>query len=76
MTILETIRAEKNFSHKDMIKTLGISKAYYSMLRRGSRPISKTIADKLKSVFGIPYEVSFCPAVHKLATKTKRKKGV
>ena len=61
VTVLEKIRMEHKLSHKQMIESLGVSKAYYSMLRSGSRPVSKAIADKLKAVFVIQYEVSFLP---------------
>jgi transcriptional regulator with XRE-family HTH domain len=76
VTIIEKIRIEHNLKHKEMMEKLGISKAYYSMISRGLRPISKEIAAKLKSTFNVPYEVSFCTEVHMLDTKnSKRKEG-
>jgi len=68
MTVFEKIRTERKIDHKTMVEALGISKAYYSMLRSGDRPISKVIADRMNSVFGVPYEVSFCLTVHKTET--------
>ena len=69
MNLIDQIRNENKLDHKEMMKALGVSKAYYSMLRRGLRPISKELAARLNRQFRVPYEVSFCPTVHKLDTE-------
>jgi transcriptional regulator with XRE-family HTH domain len=68
MTVIEKIRKDNNLSNKEMMAVLGITKSYYSMVRRGLRPISKEMAKRLNSSLDVPYEVSFCPSVHELDT--------
>ncbi len=70
MNVLEKVRAEKGLTNGEMIERLGITKSYYSMIRRGLRPVSKDMAAKLNRVFGVPYEVSFCTEVHTADTET------
>lgn len=44
MSILTDLETKYNLKPLEMARVLGISKSYYSMLRSGDRPISKSIA--------------------------------
>lgn len=64
MTVLCDLEKNLNLKPIEMAKLIGISKSYYSMLRSGDRPISKSIAIRLKQQFGIKLDDSLCPSVH------------
>lgn len=64
MSILINLEQIHRLKPVKMAEALGISKSYYSMIRNGDRPISKSIAIRLKDSFGIKLDDSLCPSVH------------
>jgi transcriptional regulator with XRE-family HTH domain len=64
VNILKIIREKNNLRPVEMAQKLDVSKSYYSMLESGQRPLSKNVAFKLKSKFGVKLDVSLCPEVH------------
>jgi Plasmid maintenance system antidote protein len=66
--LLQEILTVHNLNVSALARSLGLSKSYCSMLVHGQRPISKTVALKLRDQFGIPLDVSLCPCVHRRET--------
>jgi plasmid maintenance system antidote protein VapI len=70
MNIFEQLEKENNLNSIEMARRLKIGKGYYSMLRKGDRPVSKNVAAALKREFDIPMDVSLCLSVNgRLTTK-------
>lgn len=59
MNILNRIENDTGLKAKDIADKLGITRAYYSMIRNDIRPISKDVAIKIHEVFKIPLEEVF-----------------
>lgn len=57
--MLEKLRAKLGLSKPDMIRQLGITRNYYSMIVNGERPISKKLAIKIRTEFGISLDDIF-----------------
>lgn len=72
MTILRNLEEKYKLKPVEIAKFIGISKSYYSMLKIGDRPISKSVAIQLMQQFGIKLEDSLCPSVHSEETGTRR----
>lgn len=64
MNILENTRIKNKLNKSEMAKRLRIGKSYYSMVTNGKREVSKNIALRLESEFGVPLDVSLRPQVH------------
>lgn len=70
MNILTKIETEFNQKPKDIMRSLGIGKSYYSMIKNEKVPISKNLAIQIYQVYGIPLEQTLVrPEVHKSLTK-------
>ncbi|MBP2638749.1 MAG: helix-turn-helix protein [Firmicutes bacterium] len=68
MSVLEAVRTSNNLSKMEMAQRLKIGKSYYSMLSRGQRNITKSIALRLEDEFGVPLCISLRPEVHGMET--------
>lgn len=64
MNAIKMVMDREKLRSIDMAERLKISKGYCSMLLNGDRPVSKSLAIRLRDQFGVPFEVSLCPEVH------------
>jgi transcriptional regulator with XRE-family HTH domain len=72
--LLRQIEIDHGLSFQQMAEKLGISKSYYSMLKNGTRPISKNIALIINREFKVPLEeLLLRPQVH--ISKTDKPTG-
>jgi transcriptional regulator with XRE-family HTH domain len=71
MNLFQRIEKDTNLTGKEIAQKLRISKSYYSMLRNGVRPISKSLAIAINQEFSIPFnDILIRPEVHEERTAT------
>lgn len=59
-TKLEELRIKNNYTHLDMAKMLGISKAYYWQIENGNRNLYYHLAKKIAMIFNLkPDDIFF-----------------
>lgn len=56
---LKKARTEKGLTLKNVSKSAGISECYYSQIENGRRNASPTVAKRIATVLGIPWENFF-----------------
>lgn len=69
MNVIQMIENKSGMESRDIMRRLGISKSYYSMLRSGERTISKNLAIRIYQEFHISLEDTLLrPEVHENKT--------
>ncbi|MEN6348941.1 MAG: helix-turn-helix transcriptional regulator [Syntrophomonas sp.] len=70
MNVLTRVETLTGSTPNEISKELGITKAYYSMVKNGKSPVSKNLAINIHQKYGIPLEeILIRPTVNDAATK-------